>query len=98
MEKQMPKSVSLAFKTTEETDKRLAQLARETRRPKEWHLEQALHDYLEHEEWLIEEIKEGLADLHAGRVIPHEKVMEWVASWGTTNELPPPVPSDDDRK
>ncbi len=35
-------------------------------------------------------ILEGLADVDAGRVIPHEEVERWLASWGTENELPPP--------
>lgn len=32
----------------------------------------------------------GLADLKAGRVVSHEAVMRWVASWGTDNPLPRP--------
>jgi predicted transcriptional regulator len=88
----MGKQKSLAFETTEELHDRLARLARKTRRPKEWHLQQALQGYLAEEEGVVEEILEGLADLEAGRVIPHEEVMEWVSSWGTASERPRPVP------
>jgi len=35
---------------------------------------------------------EAEADIAAGRVVPHEKVMEWLKSWGTSNELPCPKP------
>ena len=36
------------------------------------------------------DIEAGMADIEAGRVIDGEKVMEWVDSWGTNNELEPP--------
>lgn len=40
--------------------------------------------------WQIAQICEGLADLEAGRVVPHERVEAWLRSWGTDHELPPP--------
>ncbi len=42
--------------------------------------------------WEAEQTEEGLADVRAGRIISHEAVKAWVASWGTANELPPPEP------
>jgi predicted transcriptional regulator len=33
---------------------------------------------------------EGLADIEAGRVIPHEEVVEWLKTWGAPDEKPPP--------
>lgn len=35
---------------------------------------------------------EAEADYTAGRVVPHEKVVEWLKSWGTPDELPRPTP------
>lgn len=32
----------------------------------------------------------GLADFDAGRSVSHEKVVAWLESWGTENELPTP--------
>ena len=32
----------------------------------------------------------GLAELEAGPGISNERVMEWLDSWGTENELPAP--------
>jgi predicted transcriptional regulator len=37
-------------------------------------------------------IDEAEADVAAGRVVPHEDVVEWLRSWGTPDELPCPVP------
>ena len=30
------------------------------------------------------------ADIAAGRVVPHAKVVEWLKSWGTDKRLPRP--------
>ena len=33
---------------------------------------------------------EALADVEAGRVVPHEEVRAWLDTWGTPAETPPP--------
>lgn len=40
--------------------------------------------------WEHRHIRAGLADLEAGKKVSHERVMEWIDSWGTENELPAP--------
>ncbi len=35
-------------------------------------------------------LEEAEADVAAGRVIPWEKVRDWLLSWGKPDELPPP--------
>jgi predicted transcriptional regulator len=32
------------------------------------------------------------AEVEAGQFVPHAKVVEWLKSWGTPNELPCPEP------
>ena len=34
---------------------------------------------------------EGEADADAGLLIPHEQMVAWLKSWGSENELPPPL-------
>lgn len=34
------------------------------------------------------------ADARAGRVVPHEKVRAWLASWGSAKRLPRPRSGD----
>ncbi len=34
---------------------------------------------------------EGLADLEAGRVVPHAEVVAWLETWGTPDEKPAPA-------
>ena len=36
-------------------------------------------------------LTEAEADVAAGRVVPHERVREWLASIGTPDETPTPV-------
>jgi antitoxin component of MazEF toxin-antitoxin module len=43
-----------------------------------------------YEEWKMAEIQAGLAEFEAGKWVPGEKVLEWLQSWGTEHELPPP--------
>jgi predicted transcriptional regulator len=35
-------------------------------------------------------VEEGLADVHAGRVVEGVAAMRWLESWGSENEFPPP--------
>ncbi|HEY5411512.1 MAG TPA: CopG family transcriptional regulator [Caulobacteraceae bacterium] len=42
----------------------------------------------EEEERLADERAE--ADIAAGRVVPNDRVVEWLRSWGTDNPLPRP--------
>ncbi|HEX3919388.1 MAG TPA: CopG family transcriptional regulator [Caulobacteraceae bacterium] len=32
----------------------------------------------------------AMADIAAGRVIPHERMVRWLRSWGTAGEIGPP--------
>jgi predicted transcriptional regulator len=41
-------------------------------------------------------IAEAEADVHAARFVSHDKVVKWLRSWGTPDELPCPVPHPDD--
>ena len=40
--------------------------------------------------WEHRHIRAGLAELEAGKGVSNERVMEWLDSWGTENELPAP--------
>ena len=42
-------------------------------------------------EWQKEQVALSRADSKAGRVVAHERVVEWVRSWGTADELPKPT-------
>lgn len=53
----------------------LDRLAEATGRSRNYHLNEALKGYLAEQGWQIAHIREGLADLDAGRTTSHEDVM-----------------------
>ena len=54
-------------------------------------IDQALDAYLETQAWQVAHIEQGLADADAGRVVPHERVRDWLESWGREDEGEPPA-------
>jgi predicted transcriptional regulator len=44
----------------------------------------------DYESWKQEETLAGFADLETGAGVAGDKVIEWLRSWGTEHELPPP--------
>lgn len=44
-----------------------------------------------YDDWKQQEIQAGFSEIEAGESAPNEKVIEWLRSWGSKNELPPPL-------
>lgn len=82
----MKRNATLSFRLEEEKAEALDRLAESTDRPRSWHLQQAVDNYLEWHRWKIEHIKQGLADLDRGDTISHEEVTGWLRTWGTPGE------------
>ena len=77
----------------DELNESLKELAEKKQRSKSWLINEAVAEYvikenMESQKWL--DTLEGLEDVKNGRVIKGEKVLEWVESWGTDNELEMP--------
>jgi predicted transcriptional regulator len=71
----------------------LDELAGATQRSRADLAEEALAQYLDVQRWQIEGVRAALAEADRGDPgIPHERVAEWLESWGTDDELPPPKP------
>ncbi len=83
-------STTLTVRIPDELAEKISKIAASTRRTKSFVAGEAMRSYVDHELSIIEDIEAGLADIKAGRVIPHEDVMRWLESWGTANELPAP--------
>ena len=56
------------------------------------------------EAWQVAEIQAGSTELDAGEIVSHEKVSEWLRSWGRPNEgkllkrlIRPPMHADERR-
>jgi antitoxin component of MazEF toxin-antitoxin module len=44
-----------------------------------------------YDDWKQQEIQAGFSEIETGDSAPNEKVIEWLRSWGSKNELPPPL-------
>jgi predicted transcriptional regulator len=69
---------------------RLDRLAAATARTRSWLAADALSSYVESQEWQVEQIRQGIRDANEGRVVGHDRVAEWLRSWGTKSEKRPP--------
>jgi len=69
------KSITIGARVSPELDEGLERLAHLTGRPKSWHLCEAIRSYVVSEREFIAAVKEGLADVRAGRVVSHESVV-----------------------
>jgi RHH-type transcriptional regulator, rel operon repressor / antitoxin RelB len=85
------KTTTFSVRVARSIEKRLEKLAKSTGRSRAFLAAEAIHEYLEVNEWQIARIHQAITSLDAGKGIPHERVKEWFPSWGTPNERPLPV-------
>jgi RHH-type rel operon transcriptional repressor/antitoxin RelB len=70
--------------------KRLERLAKSTGRSRSFLAAEAIKEYLDVNEWQVAGIKRAIASLDRGEGVSHERVSDWVASWGSRKERPIP--------
>lgn len=56
----------------------MAQLAERTHRSKDEALEDALNQALAYNDWFEKKVKEGLAAIDRGELVPDEDVLAWI--------------------
>lgn len=71
----MNASTTMTIRVTPDLKEKLGRLARSTRRSSSFLAVEAVEAYVNRELQIIEGIHEGLADMHAGRVIPQDEAM-----------------------
>jgi len=72
---------------------KLNEAADKMRRSKGWIINDAVTEYLDREErksQMLEETRQALADISAGRVVDGDNVIDWLSSWGSDDEKSPP--------
>jgi RHH-type rel operon transcriptional repressor/antitoxin RelB len=73
-------STTLTIRMDEKTKERLDRLAKSLDRSKSFIASHAIEDYLEVNEWQVNEIAAGMREAESGRLVGHEKVRaEWEA-------------------
>ncbi len=68
-------NTTLTVRVSPELKASLGKLAERTRRTKSFLAGEAIAGYVERELEIVAGIERGLADMKAGRVVPHEEVM-----------------------
>jgi predicted transcriptional regulator len=70
--------------------KRLEKLAKSTGRTRSFLAAEAINEYLDINEWQVAGIKRAISSLDHGEGVSHERVKDWIASWGSGKERPAP--------
>jgi predicted transcriptional regulator len=70
----MSSSTTMTIRVSSEVKEKLEKIATNTQRSKSFLAGEAVAAYVDRELEIIEGIKRGLADVKAGRVVPHEQV------------------------
>ncbi len=82
-----------SFRLDDDLQEKLDITATRLKRSKGWIINDALREYIEHEERkqrMMEETEEAIADIKAERVVSGEEVMKWLETWGTPAEIEAP--------
>ena len=57
-------------------------MAKVLSRSRSWVINQAIDKFLEHEEWFIKEVEDGLAEVEKGEIATREEVGAAFRKWG----------------
>lgn len=71
----MTDSTTMTIRLSAQVKEKLGRLAQGTRRSRSYLAAEAVTAFVERELEIIEGIQRGLADVEAGRTVPHERVM-----------------------
>lgn len=83
-------STTVSVRINPASKKRLEKLAKSTGRSRSFLAAQAINDYLDLNEWQVAGIVKAVESLDRGEGIAHERVKEWINSWGSKKERPAP--------
>jgi RHH-type transcriptional regulator, rel operon repressor / antitoxin RelB len=84
------RSTILSVRVDQKAKKRLEELAKRTGHSRSYLAAEAINEYLDGNEWQIAAIKQAIASLDGGASVSHERVKDWVSSWGSADERPMP--------
>jgi RHH-type transcriptional regulator, rel operon repressor / antitoxin RelB len=83
-------STTVSVRLDPTSKKRLEKLAKSTGRSRSFLAVEAINEYLDLNEWQVAGIQKAMASLDRGEGVAHERVREWVNSWGSKKERPAP--------
>jgi predicted transcriptional regulator len=74
----MTNSTTLTVRLAPKVKQRLGRLAQQTKRTKSFLAGEAIACFVERELDIVDGIKRGLADMKAGRLLPHDEAMQQI--------------------
>jgi RHH-type rel operon transcriptional repressor/antitoxin RelB len=85
-------STTITVRLDDETKKKLDRLAKATSRTKSYLAGNAIRNFIESNEWQIQEINKTIreADRPGAKFAEHEDVVAWLKTWGSKKEKYPP--------
>jgi RHH-type transcriptional regulator, rel operon repressor / antitoxin RelB len=83
-------SATLTIRFDSAVKKRLEKLSKSTGRSRSFLAAEAIGEFVDANEWQIAGIRRAIASLDRGEGVSHERVKEWVGSWGGRKERPAP--------
>ena len=86
------KAQKLSLDVPEAVQANLERIASERNVPRDDLINEALARYVDDETDYLAAVDEALAESEAGVFISGDRVLDWIKSWGTENELPMPEP------
>ncbi len=83
-------STTFTVRVDSAVKKRLEKLVKSTGRSRSFLAAEAINEYLDVNEWQVARIKRTITSLDRGKGVAHERVKDWVTSWGSDDERPSP--------
>lgn len=69
-------SQTLSIRISDDTQSKLARLSGHTRRSRSWLAAEAIAAFVDRELQVLDGIEKALADIEAGRLVPHNEAMD----------------------
>jgi predicted transcriptional regulator len=73
-----PADTVLSVRTTQATRERLQQLAKTTRRTSSSLANEALEQYVAHQDWMAREIERGVQSANKGKLVSDSTITAWI--------------------
>ena len=78
----MSGSTLISVRVSDDIAQRLADLANATERSKSYLMEQALEEFITHQEWQVKAIQRGIRQADTGKLVKHKKALKFLSKWG----------------
>jgi RHH-type rel operon transcriptional repressor/antitoxin RelB len=87
----MSATTTLTIRVPTNLKRRLDRLAKQSKLSKSWLATDAVQQYVDEQERQATLVEKADKEVNAGRFVAHRDVRQWLLSWGSKKELPPPA-------